>query len=131
VVEIHVFSCQAQNEHYPTKVADANHEVKKHVCPREGLGARIGVVKSDNESTFTHIGSNTQDHKYPPKSLVTFGKASVGRHDKADEKKDRIVEKIGPGMRSMKEASQTDPHEDQWNQEQEYATPTVAPIRHS
>jgi hypothetical protein len=31
----------------------------------------------------------------------------------------------------MKEASQTDPHEDQWNQEQEYATPTVAPIRHS
>jgi hypothetical protein len=32
-------------------------------------------------------------------------------------------------MFSMKEASQTDPHEDQWNQEQEYATPAIAPLR--
>ena len=64
-------------------------------------------------------------------SLVTFGKTSVGRHDIAYEKKDRIVEKIGPGMCSMKEASQTDPHEDQWNQEQEYAAPAIAPIRQS
>jgi len=63
--------------------------------------------------------------------LVTFYKASVGRHDIAYEKKDRIVEKICPGMRSMKEAPQTDPHEDQWNQEQEYAAPTIAPIRQS
>jgi hypothetical protein len=44
-------------------------------------------------------------------------------------KKNRIVEKIGPGMCRMKEASQTDPHNDQWNQELEYATPAVAPLR--
>jgi hypothetical protein len=64
-------------------------------------------------------------------SLVTTCKTSVGPHDIAYEKKDRIVEKIGPGMFSMKEASQTDPHEDQWNQKQEYTTPAIAPIRQS
>jgi hypothetical protein len=64
-------------------------------------------------------------------SLVTFCKSSVGRHDITYEKKDRVVEKIGPGMRSMKEASQTHPHKDQWNQEQEYAIPAIALIRQS
>ena len=86
-------------------------------------------MQSNNESTFTRIGSDTHNKEYPPKLFVTFCKASVGRHDIAYYKEDRIVEKIGPGMRSMKEASQTDPHEDQWYQEQEYTTPTIAPLR--
>jgi len=33
VVEIQVFGCQAQKEHDPAKVADANHDVKEHIHP--------------------------------------------------------------------------------------------------
>ena len=129
MIEIQVFSCHTQNEHDPAKVADANQGVKEHIRPRKELDTRIRVMKSNNESAFTQIGSNTQCQEYPPMSLVTLCKTSIGRHDIAYEKKDCIVEKIGPGMRSLKEASKTDPHDDKWNQEQEYATRTIAPLR--
>ena len=104
VVEIQAIGCQAKNEHYPAKVTDANHDVKEHICPRKGLDTRIGVMKSNNENTFTPIGSNTHGQEYPPISLVTFCKASVRSHDIAypekSNRKDTIF-KDGVGSPSI------------------------------
>ena len=43
--------------------------------------------------------------------------AFVGRYDIAYQEEDRVVEKIGPGMLSLKQASESDPDEDKGNQE--------------